>query len=378
MRDRYPGSMVIAYFIFLFLLATLLLGRLLWPFLSILVLSYLLTTIFEPIYRYFSRKLSPGLSSLLTCLLIAVIIFIPLTFFVAALSSEAFALFQFTRETNLALKVREFIEGSTILARIETFLAGFGIQFQFEFDQFSRLLSDFVTFSGRFIYNQASSWAANILNSVFNFLMMILIIFFLLIDRKKMLDYFVRISPLPDEQDLQLIDKFEKISKAILVGNGVCGLIQGVLGSLAFIFFNLGSPILWGGVMGILAFLPIFGIGLVLLPAALILFIQGNVVGGVIMVIFYILLSFSIEYLLKPKMVGEQVKMPTLLVFLSILGGLSVFGFLGIIYGPLIAVGFLTLAEIYVENYEGLIKQREAPVLEKRSSDKVGRNVSEE
>ena len=375
MRDRFPSPMVSAYFIFLLLLATLLLGRLLWPFISILVLSYLLTTIFEPIYRYLSRKLSPGFSSVLTCLLIVVIIFIPLIFFVVALSSEALALFQFTKETNLALTVREFIEGSTILVRIETFLAGFGIHFKLEFDQFSQLLSDFVKISGHFIYNQASSWAANILNSIFSFIMMILIIFFLLIDRKKMMDFVVRISPLPDEQDLQLIDKLEKISRAILVGNGVCGLIQGVLGSLAFIFFNLGSPILWGGVMGILAFLPIFGIGLVLLPAAVILFIQGNVVGGVIMIIFYILLSFFIEYLLKPKMVGEQVKMPTLLVFLSILGGLSVFGFLGIIYGPLIAVGFLTLAELYIENYEGFIKKGETPVTANRS---VGREISKE
>ena len=372
MRDRFPSPMVSAYFIFLLLLATLLLGRLLWPFISILVLSYLLTTIFEPVYRYLSRKLSPGFSSVLTCLLIVVIIFIPVIFFVAALSTEALALFQFTKETNLAFKVREFIEGSTILVRIETFLAGFGIHFKFEFDQFSQLLSDFVKISGHFIYNQASSWAANILNSIFSFIMMILIIFFLLIDRKKMMDFFVRISPLPDEQDLQLIDKLEKISRAILVGNGLCGLIQGILGALIFIFFNLGSPILWGGIMGILAFLPIFGIGLVLLPAAVILFFKGNIVGGVIMIIFYILLSFSIEYLLKPKMVGEQVKMPTLLVFLSILGGLSVFGFLGIIYGPLIAVGFLTLAELYIENYEGFIKKGDDPVTANRSA---GREV---
>ena len=69
-------------------------------------------------------------------------------------------------------------------------------------------------------------------------------------------------------------------------------------------------------------------------------------------------LSFSVEYILKPKMVGTQVKMHTLLVFLAILGGLNVFGFMGIIYGPLIVTAFLTLADIYLTNYDGYIKER--------------------
>jgi len=74
------------------------------------------------------------------------------------------------------------------------------------------------------------------------------------------------------------------------------------------------------------------------------------------MAIFYVFLSFSIEYIVKPQMVGERVKMHTLLVFLSILGGLKVFGFLGIIYGPLIVTGFLTLADIYFGSYDVWVK----------------------
>lgn len=351
-----PNRVVIGYFIVLLLIATLLLGRLLWPFISILILSYLLTTVFEPVYRFLCRRISKNFASLLTCFLIVIIVFIPLTFFVLALSTEALNLFKLTKETNIALKVQEFLAESTILTQIETLLAKYGIDFKLELGQFNQLLSDFAKTAAHFIYSQASSWAANLLNFMFDFCMMILIIFFLLIDRQKLVDYTLRLSPLPDDQDQQLFDKFEKISKAILIGNGICGLIQGVLGGLVFAVFQLGSPILWGGIMGILAFLPIFGIGLVLIPAALILFLKGNLIGGVIMIIFYLILSFSIEYLLKPKMVGEQVKMHTLLVFLSILGGLSVFGFLGIIYGPLIAMGFLTLGEIYMEHYEGFIR----------------------
>jgi len=233
-------------------------------------------------------------------------------------------------------------------------LEGYGIHL--ELAQFGTELSKFGGMIALFVYNQASSWAANILQFIFHFFMMVLIIFFLLIDRGRLVNYIMRLSPLPDEHEKRLISRFEEISRAILIGNGICGLIQGVVGGVVLGFWGFSSPIIWGVAMAILAFLPIVGIGLVLLPAAFILLLQGNVTQGLAMVIFYMVLSLSVEYLLKPKMVGVKVKMHTLLVFLSIIGGLQVFGVMGIIYGPLIATGFLTLADIYIMNYDQYVK----------------------
>ncbi|MCI5137979.1 MAG: AI-2E family transporter, partial [Candidatus Electrothrix sp. AR1] len=118
-----------------------------------------------------------------------------------------------------------------------------------------------------------------------------------------------------------------------------------------FAMLGIKSPVLWTGVMGILAFLPIFGIGLVLLPASALLLLNGSPGQAAATFIFYAVLSFSVEYLLKPKFVGNQVKMHTLLVFLAILGGMSVFGVLGIIYGPLIVTAFQTLSDIYLKEH---------------------------
>ncbi|CAK8722183.1 AI-2E family transporter [Candidatus Electrothrix laxa] len=114
---------------------------------------------------------------------------------------------------------------------------------------------------------------------------------------------------------------------------------------------GIKSPVLWAGVMGILAFLPIFGIGLVLIPAAALLLLSGSPGQATATFIFYAVLSFTVEYLLKPKFVGNQVKMHTLLVFLAILGGMSLFGVLGIIYGPLIVTAFQTLSDIYLKEH---------------------------
>jgi predicted PurR-regulated permease PerM len=139
------------------------------------------------------------------------------------------------------------------------------------------------------------------------------------------------------------------------VGNGISGVFQGVMGGLFFSMLGLNSPVLWGSVMAVLAFLPIFGIGAILVPTSVILFINDHSGQAILTLVFYALLSFTVEYLLKPKFVGQQVKMHTLLVLLAILGGMSLFGILGIIYGPLIITAFLTLSEIYLKEYKPAI-----------------------
>ncbi len=294
--------------------------------------------------------MTPSFASLVTCSLIVLLVFVPLVFFVAALSSEAYHFLQVTKGTNIAQEFTSYIQNNIFYIRLEALLRGYGITMEME--ELSSSLSDFGTDVARFIYTQASIWAANIIGFVFNFLLMILIIFYLLLEKEKLGAFFLHLSPLPKDHDRLLIRKFERITSAILVGNGICGVLQGILGGIIFGFLGYESPFLWGGVMGILAFLPIVGIGAVLGPAAIILIIKGAILKGLGLAVFYIILSMSVEYFLKPKLVGDQVQMHTILVFLAILGGLKVFGILGIIYGPLIITGFLTLADIYIDTYE--------------------------
>ena len=334
------SPLVFRYFLLLFLVSFLLLGRILWPFFSILILSFLLSGLFQPVYRFLHARLkfSDQFSSLVTCLLIVIVVFLPLMMFVIALSKEVLGLYPLIKGKNLALILQQFLEENQVIGSIKEIFAGFGIELHPE--RLTGILSDFGKVAGLFLYNQASSWAANIMNFVFSFFMMVIVIFFLLIDQEGFISYILELSPLPDQQERQLFKRFEEIAKAV-----------------AFMFFGINSPILWGGVMAILAFLPIVGIGLVLVPAAIILFLKGSVGAGIFMLFFYATLSFSVEYLLKPWMVGERVKMHTLLVFLSILGGLSVYGVLGIIYGPLIVTAFLSLADIYRRNYSDYVRK---------------------
>jgi predicted PurR-regulated permease PerM len=348
--EQPPNPLSVRYFILVFLISIFFFGRILWPFWSILVLSFLLTNLFRPIYTTLNRKLPNGIASALTCLLIIAIVFVPLIFFVFALTDEALNLYTWGRDSRVGLKLQIFLQESPIILKIQDQLKEVG--FQFNPSQVTETFTYLVKKGGLLLYNQASGWAANVLQFLVMFFIMILVIFFLLIDQPLLINYIIRLSPLPKEENHLLIGRFQEIANAILKGNGVCGLIQGVLGGAIFSVLELNSPLLWGSVMAILAFLPIFGIGLVMIPAAILLAINDRIGEGIFLFVFYIILSFSIEYIVKPKMVGSEVQMHTLLVFLAILGGLSVYGVLGIIYGPLIITAFLTLSDIYLKKYD--------------------------
>ncbi len=352
--DGNPNPMRVWYFLLVFFISLFFLGKVLYPFWSILVLSFILSNLFRPVFLFFSRWLPDSPSSVLTCLLIIAIVFIPLVFFIGALSTEALTVYHWGRDSRVWLKLQVFITESPLVANVQEYLNEVG--FDFEPTQISESLSYVVKTGGLMLYNQASAWAANIAQFFFLFAMMILVIFFLLIDQPKLVSFIIRLSPLPDDEDRLLVDKFEEIASAILKGNGICGIIQGILGGSIFSILGLSSPILWGCIMAVLAFLPIFGIGLVMIPAAIILAFNDRITAGIFLFIFYLILSLSVEYLLKPKLVGDQVQMHTLLVFLSIIGGLSVYGVLGIIYGPLIITAFLTLSDIYLKKYDHYVQ----------------------
>jgi predicted PurR-regulated permease PerM len=347
--------MLLRYFLAVFFISAILLGRLLWPFWSILVLSFLLTNLFRPIYSFFARRMSDTLASALTCFLIVAVVFIPLVFLVGSLTGEAMDLYNWGRNTQIGLKLQTFIQDSPFIAHLQQRLHEFGLDFK------PTMVTDSLTYlakeAGLFLYKQASNWATNIMQFIALFFMMILVIFFLLMDLPRLKEYLIRLSPLPNDEDQLLIQKFEEIAGAILKGNGICGLLQGILGGVMFSIMGLNSPILWGCIMAILAFLPIFGIGLVMIPTAIIIGVNGHIGMGIFFFLYYLVLSFAVEYFLKPKLVGRQVKMHTLLVLLAILGGLAVYGILGIIYGPLIVTAFLTLSDIYLKKYEEHISE---------------------
>lgn len=353
MPDRTSHNIILWFFLALFLMSAFFLGRLFWPFMSVIVLAAVVTGIFKPVYSFFNRKINSLLASLLTCAFIFFILFIPTVFFVGILSKEAYGLYLMGKGGAISDQIKPLLESSKVLERVNLFLSNLNMEITGE--ELNKAVSELGKFVGLFLFQQASSIASNIFKFFVYFFFMLLIIYYLLFDGDKLVAFIIDLSPLPKEQDEKLIQKFKDMAGAILIGNGFCGLIQGVAGGIVFFLFDFNSPFLWGVIMALLAFLPIIGIGVVFIPAALYLFLKMRIASGIFFIVFYIILSGGIEYLLKPKLVGKRVKMHTLLVFFSIIGGLKMFGILGIIYGPLVATAFLTLTDIYYTSYQQLV-----------------------
>ncbi len=354
MQDKTSSNIILWFFLALFLVSAFLLGRLLLPFVSVIILGAVVTGIFKPVYIFLRRKINPTFSSLITCALVFFILFIPTLFFVGILSKEAYGLYLMGKGAVISDQVKNILETSKILEKINLFLSNFHMEITGT--ELNKGISELGKVVGLFLYQQASSIASNVLNFFVYFFFMLLVIYYLLIDGDRLVSFIIDLSPLPQEQDKKLIQKFKDMAGAILIGNGLCGMIQGVAGGLVFSLFGLKSPFLWGVIMGLLAFLPIIGVGAVFIPAAVFLIFKERIAAGIFFIVFYVLLSGGVEYLLKPKLVGKRVKMHTLLVFLSIIGGLKLFGILGIIYGPLVTTAFLTLTDIYYTSYQYIIE----------------------
>lgn len=353
MQNRTSRDTILWFFLAIFLASIFILGRLLWPFVSIIVLASVVAGVFNPVYSFFNRKINSSCASFITCILVFFILFVPISFFVSILSKEAYDLYLTAKSAVLSDQIKSLLESSRILEKANLLLSNFKVEVTGV--EFNKAISQIGKTVGFFLYEQASSIASNALKLLVNFFLMLLVIYFLLIDGDKLVSFITDLSPLPGEQDEKLIQKFKDMGGAILIGNGLGGLIQGVLGGIVFMLFDLKSPFLWGVIMSLLAFLPIAGIGVVFIPAAIYLFLNERIAASIFFVIFYIVLSCSIEYFFKPKLVGKRVKMHALLVFFSIIGGLELFGILGIIYGPLVATAFLTLTDIYHLNYQRLV-----------------------
>jgi predicted PurR-regulated permease PerM len=378
MTEKTTSYTILLFFLAFFLISIFLLGWLLWPFLSIIIIAAVLSGIFSPLYRFIigSGSVRPTIASFLTCCVIFCILFIPIAFFVGILSKEAYDLYLAARDAIIGPQISALMEGSKVLELANNVLANFN--FQITVEELNTYLSEIAKFVGLFLYNQARSIASNMLAFFINFFLMLLVIYYLLVDGERLISFIIDLSPLPNNQDQILLKKFKEMAGAILIGNGAGGLIQGLAGGMVFSIFGLPSPFLWGVIMGLLAFLPIIGIGIVFIPAAIYLFLKGRVAASIFFIVFYVVLSGGIEYLFKPKLVGKRVQMHTLLVFLAIIGGLKLFGILGIVYGPLVITAFLTLTDIYRSNYQTMVNPVEMPLKESSASGFHESNTTEE
>ena len=203
--------------------------------------------------------------------------------------------------------------------------------------------------SFQFVLKHSADISLSLANNLLNFFLMLFIMFYFYLDGPRILERIIKWSPLKDEYERVLIEKFVSVSKGTLKGILVIGVIQGILGGFLFWGVGMSSPIFMGVLMVFASIIPAVGTAAIWLPAALVLLVEGRWGAAIVTAAVGAGVIGSVDNFVRPILVGKDIKMHDLLVLLSTLGGLGIFGLPGLIIGPIIAALFLAIWNIYEE-----------------------------
>jgi predicted PurR-regulated permease PerM len=176
--------------------------------------------------------------------------------------------------------------------------------------------------------------------------MMLFLLFFFLQDGRSMLGHLTRLIPLEPARRTQLLTYLADVTRAVVFGSTATALVQGIFVGLGFAFTGLPSPLVFGVLATIAAFLPA-GAGVVAVPAALYLMAAGRW-GAAIFMAFWIAAMWVVENVLRPVLTAHRAEVSTLAIFVGAIGGASAFGILGLVIGPVLlsfAVALVHFAE---------------------------------
>jgi len=306
------------------------------PFFPAFAWALALAVLFTPLHRWLeSRVKSPNLAATICVLVAALVVVVPAIFVGERIISEAY---RGTATINTMIdsgEWRRIFEAHPLLAPV-----GRWIERQFDLPE---------------IVNSATSWltstaASFVQGSVLQLIGLVLtfyIFFYFLRDRRALLDSIRSLSPLSEMDMNRIFVGVTDTVHATLYGTFAVAVVQGALGGLMFWWLDLPTPLLWGIVMALLAVVPVLGAFIIWIPAAIFMVLEGSGGKALLLTIWGTVVVGGIDNLLYPMLVGKRLKMHTVLAFVSLVGGLIVFGPSGLILGPIIFTVTRILLEIW-------------------------------
>lgn len=346
---------VAGLFLIVFVAALFLFWRMVAVYLTPLVLALVLASLFWSVFEKLNERIGgrrPLAASLTTALVVLVVV-VPFALVLTSLSAEAFALYEKTSsDEELLRQFRGLLSGESALAK-ELREQAARVNVDLSPQKLSEHAATLGKSVGLFLYEQIGGIAQNALSLLLHFGMMLLFLYVFFSEGPRLKAFLLDLSPLPDEEEEMVAERFKALARAVFLGNGVASALQGVMGGISFYLFGIGSGILWGAAIAFFAFLPMVGASVVLLPAAAYLFLQGNVSVAVGFLLFNAVQVAVLEYVVKTRLMAGKGpdQLNAVVVFFGIVAGITVFGLMGLFYGPLVIAIVLTLADIYKAHY---------------------------
>lgn len=310
------------------------------PFYGSILWASVIALLFTPLFVWLVPRLNRNrtAAAFLTMAVASVVVILPAVLVLFALAREvATIVLQLqTGELNPALWLRG------VFAALPEWLTSLLVRVGWsEFDVLQRKLAEVLTQAGRLIASQTLSVGQDAFSLSVSLLLTIYLSFFLVRDGANIVRHVLRAIPLDEDHKQALLLQFGTVLQAIVKGNVLIALLQGLLGGLAFWVLDVNGALLWAVLMAMLSLLPTVGAGLVWGPLALWLFMTGQAASAAMLVAWGALVVGLADNLLRPLLVGRDTGVPDYLVLLSTFGGIAVFGLNGFVVGPTVAAMFL-------------------------------------
>ncbi len=307
------------------------------PFLYAFVLALICAVVLQPIFRRLVKytKGRRGLSSILTIIIVVVFILIPATLFSIMIVRDA-------REVYVSLITSEVPINTYIISFLNKFTAiDITSDITVNFDQY---------------FSQGMGWIVQHLGSLFNsfaqlftsVLVFMISLYYILKDGQYIRITIINLSPLSESDDETILNNLQKSVNAVIRGNILVAIIQGLVAMVGLTAFGVPNAVLWGSVAAVAALIPIVGTSIVIIPSVLYLILTDNFLMGIGLLIWGLFAVGLVDNLIAPKLVGKEMKLHPLIVLLSVLGGIVLFGPIGFIIGPLVISLFWALANVFM------------------------------
>lgn len=317
------------------------------PFFYPIFWAAIIAIMFYPFYNWLNGKIKmPSLNAFATVVVVVITIFLPLVLISSLIVNESFDIYNTFTENNVISPVNfdgisNKLNNSALQPLIQS-LNG-------EWTKYAAGLSKTIA---EFLLNSISSVTQNSLHFFFVLFLMFYTLYYFLKDGKRMLQRLMHLSPLGDEYETILYQRFTSTARSILKSSLIIGGAQGLIGALLFWFTGVSGAFVWGVVMMAASLIPALGTFIVWLPVGVAMLLFGHLWQGITILLVGALVISLIDNLLRPPLIGKDIQMHPLLVLFSTLGGLYIFGISGFIIGPIIAALYLAAMSMYDHYYK--------------------------
>ena len=307
------------------------------PFIGVLLWAAVLTMTFEPVHRrVVARTGRPNLSAFLCCLLVVLAIGVP-----AGLISWAIL-------HEIVPAVSHLEGGVSDLLSPDSPYTGEVIQWLGKYIDLVKARAEIVTQLGSLsTAARTVAFVGSVVGTVVESLFVVFVMFYLFRDGKQVRAALSSVIPLRHRETYAIFLRTREVVGASVYGVLVIAAIQGTLGGLAFWVLGLPSAVLWAVAMMFLSLIPVTGSFVVWIPAAIYLATNGAWISAILLAIWGTFVIGTIDNFLRPKLVGERAKLHELFIFFAVLGGLQVFGLLGIVLGPVVLAIAIALFDAF-------------------------------